>query len=35
MKKMAMVLRKLGSREGFEVCGEGMLDEISICGGLD
>jgi anthranilate phosphoribosyltransferase len=28
--KMAMVLKKLGSREAFVVCGEGTLDEISI-----
>jgi anthranilate phosphoribosyltransferase len=30
--KMARVLKKLGSREAFVVCGEGTLDEISICG---
>jgi anthranilate phosphoribosyltransferase len=30
--KMADVLKKLGSREAFVVCGEGTLDEISICG---
>jgi anthranilate phosphoribosyltransferase len=30
--KMAHVLRKLGSREAFVVCGEGTFDEISICG---
>jgi anthranilate phosphoribosyltransferase len=30
--KMASVLKKLGSREAFVVCGEGTLDEISICG---
>jgi anthranilate phosphoribosyltransferase len=31
-KKMAIVLKKLGSKEAFVVCGEGTLDEISICG---
>jgi anthranilate phosphoribosyltransferase len=30
--KMAGVLKKLGTREAFVVCGEGTLDEISICG---
>jgi anthranilate phosphoribosyltransferase len=31
-EKMAHVLKKLGTREAFVVCGEGTLDEISICG---
>ena len=31
-EKIAMVLNKLGTREAFVVCGEGNLDEISICG---
>ena len=31
-EKMAHVLRKLGTREAFVVCGENTLDEISICG---
>ena len=31
-EKMAQVLKKLGTREAFVVCGEGTLDEISICG---
>jgi anthranilate phosphoribosyltransferase len=30
--KMAQVLNKLEAREAFVVCGEGTLDEISICG---
>ena len=30
--KMAQVLKKLGTREAFVVCGEGTFDEISICG---
>jgi anthranilate phosphoribosyltransferase len=30
--KMAEALRRLGTREAFVVCGEGTLDEISICG---
>jgi anthranilate phosphoribosyltransferase len=30
--KMAAVLGRLGVREAFVVCGEGALDEISICG---
>lgn len=30
--KIAAVLRNLGSREAFVVCGEGTFDEISICG---
>jgi len=30
--KMAHVLKKLGTREAFVVCGEGTFDEISICG---
>ena len=29
---MAHVLKKLGTREAFVVCGEGTFDEISICG---
>jgi len=31
-EKMAHVLKKLGTREAFVVCGEGTFDEISICG---
>ena len=31
-EKIAQVLRRLGTREAFVVCGEGTLDEISICG---
>ncbi|MFO8090634.1 MAG: anthranilate phosphoribosyltransferase [Desulfatiglandaceae bacterium] len=31
-EKVAEVLRNLGSREAFVVCGEGTFDEISICG---
>ncbi|MFC1495645.1 anthranilate phosphoribosyltransferase [Thermodesulfobacteriota bacterium] len=31
-EKIAMVLSKLGTKEAFVVCGEGNLDEISICG---
>jgi anthranilate phosphoribosyltransferase len=31
-EKIAHVLKKLGTREAFVVCGEGTLDEISICG---
>lgn len=31
-EKMARVLRKLGTREAFVVCGQDTLDEISICG---
>ncbi|HUL30843.1 MAG TPA: anthranilate phosphoribosyltransferase, partial [Thermodesulfobacteriota bacterium] len=31
-EKIAYVLKKLGSKETFVVCGEGTLDEISICG---
>ena len=31
-EKIAHVLKRLGSREVFVVCGEGTLDEISICG---
>jgi len=30
--KMAQVLRNLGTKEAFVVCGEGTFDEISICG---
>lgn len=30
--KMAHVLKRLGTREAFVVCGEGTYDEISICG---
>jgi len=30
--KMASVLKRLGTREAFVVCGEGTFDEISICG---
>ena len=30
--KIAQVLKRLGIREAFVVCGEGTLDEISICG---
>ncbi|MBL7176758.1 MAG: anthranilate phosphoribosyltransferase [Desulfobacteraceae bacterium] len=31
-EKIAHVLKKLGTREAFVVCGEGTFDEISICG---
>lgn len=31
-EKIAMVLNKLKTRESFVVCGEGNLDEVSICG---
>jgi anthranilate phosphoribosyltransferase len=31
-EKMARVLKRLGCREAFVVCGEGTYDEISICG---
>jgi anthranilate phosphoribosyltransferase len=31
-EKLAQVLNRLGTREAFVVCGEGALDEISICG---
>jgi len=31
-EKIAQVLGRLGTREAFVVCGEGTLDEISICG---
>jgi anthranilate phosphoribosyltransferase len=31
-EKLAQVLNRLGTREAFVVCGEGTLDEISICG---
>lgn len=31
-EKMARVLKRLGTREGFVFCGEGTFDEISICG---
>jgi anthranilate phosphoribosyltransferase len=31
-EKIAAVLKNLGSREAFVVCGEGTFDEISICG---
>ena len=31
-EKMAEVLKRLGSKEAFVVCGEGTFDEISICG---
>ncbi|MGD8992573.1 MAG: anthranilate phosphoribosyltransferase [Desulfobacterales bacterium] len=30
--KIATVLKRLGTREAFVVCGEGTFDEISICG---
>ena len=30
-EKIAHVLKKLGTREAFVVCGEGTFDEISIC----
>jgi anthranilate phosphoribosyltransferase len=30
--KMALVLKRLGTKEAFVVCGEGTFDEISICG---
>jgi len=31
-EKMAGVLKNLGTREAFVFCGEGTLDEISVCG---
>jgi len=31
-EKMAQVLLNLGAREAFVVCGDGTIDEISICG---
>ncbi len=31
-EKIALVLKRLGTREAFVVCGEGTFDEISICG---
>lgn len=31
-EKIALVLKRLGSKEAFVVCGEGAFDEISICG---
>lgn len=31
-EKMAQVLKGLGTKEAFVVCGEGTFDEISICG---
>lgn len=31
-EKLARVLRELGTKEAFVVCGEGPVDEISICG---
>jgi len=31
-RKLAEVLKRLGTREAFVVCGEGTFDEISICG---
>ncbi len=31
-EKIAHVLKRLGTREAFVVCGKGTLDEISICG---
>ncbi len=31
-EKMAQVLKRLGAKEAFVVCGEGTFDEISICG---
>ncbi|MBN1905462.1 MAG: anthranilate phosphoribosyltransferase [Deltaproteobacteria bacterium] len=31
-EKIAMVINRLGVKEAFVVCGEGNLDEISICG---
>jgi anthranilate phosphoribosyltransferase len=31
-EKLARVLDRLGTREAFVVCGDGTLDEISICG---
>lgn len=31
-QKMALVLKRLGARQAFVVCGEGTFDEISICG---
>ena len=30
--KIALVLKRLGTKEAFVVCGEGTYDEISICG---
>ena len=30
--KIALVLKRLGTKEAFVVCGEGTFDEISICG---
>jgi anthranilate phosphoribosyltransferase len=30
--KIALVLKRLGTKEAFVVCGEGPFDEISICG---
>ena len=31
-EKIALVLKRLGTKEAFVVCGEGTFDEISICG---
>ncbi len=31
-KKIANVLKRLGTKEAFVICGEGTFDEISICG---
>jgi anthranilate phosphoribosyltransferase len=31
-EKMAQVLKRLGAKEAFVVCGEGTFDEISVCG---
>jgi anthranilate phosphoribosyltransferase len=31
-EKIALVLKRLGTKEAFVVCGEGTYDEISICG---
>lgn len=31
-EKMARVLKRLGTKEAFVVCGQGTFDEISICG---
>ncbi len=31
-EKIAMVLNRLGTKEAFVVCGEGNLDEVSLCG---
>ena len=31
-EKMAQVLKRLGTKEAFVVCGEGTFDEISVCG---